>query len=122
MRLFSCGAKILRLRFAPLRMTKWEERQIVMYYVYILTNNSHHSLYIGVTNDLERRLYEHKAELLDGFTKQYHLHKLVYYEETGDVNAAIAREKQLKGWSRQKKDALIASVNPLWEDLSEDWD
>ena len=103
-------------------MTKWEDRQIVMYFVYILTNNSHHSLYIGVTNNLERRLYEHKAELLDGFTKQYHLHKLVYYEETGDVNAAIAREKQLKGWTRKKKDALIASVNPLWEDLSEDWD
>ena len=122
MRLFSCGAKILRLRFAPFRMTKWEERQIVMYYVYILTNNSHHTLYIGVTNNLERRLYEHKSELLDGFTKQYHLHKLVYYEETGDVNAAIAREKQLKGWTRKKKDALIASVNPLWEDLSEDWD
>ena len=94
----------------------------MMYYVYILTNHSHHSLYIGVTNNLERRLYEHKAELLDGFTKQYHLHKLVYYEATGDVNAAIAREKQLKGWTRQKKNALIASVNPRWEDLSRDWD
>ena len=109
-------------RFAPLRMTKREERQIVMYFVYILTNHSHHSLYIGVTNNLERRLYEHKSELLDGYTKQYHLHKLVYYEAAEDVNAAIAREKQLKGWTRKKKDALIASVNPLWEDLSEDWD
>ena len=93
-----------------------------MYYVYILTNASHHSLYIGVTNHLERRLYEHRAELLDGFTKQYHLHKLVYYEAAGDVNAAIAREKQLKGWTRKKKEDLIASVNPRWEDLSRDWD
>ena len=92
-----------------------------MYYVYILTNNSHHSLYIGVTNNLERRLYEHKMELMDGFTKQYHIHNLVYYEETDDVGAAIDREKQLKGWRREKKNALIQSMNPHWRDLSEDW-
>ncbi len=78
-------------------------------------------MYIGVTSNLERRLYEHKQELVDGFTKKYHVHKLVYYEQTSDVRAAIAREKELKGWLRAKKNALVETMNPTWRDLSEDW-
>ena len=91
------------------------------YYVYILTNWNDQVMYIGVTNDLERRLYEHKNHLVDGFTKKYHVDKLVYYEMTGDVRAAIAREKQLKGWTRAKKNALVRTLNPDWLDLSRDW-
>ena len=79
-------------------------------------------MYIGVTNDLTRRLYEHKHELVEGFTKRYHVHKLVYYEETNDVRAAIEREKQLKNWARAKKNALVETINPTWKDLSEEWD
>ena len=92
-----------------------------MYFVYILTNTHNTTVYTGVTNDLQRRLYEHKNQLVSGFTKQYNLHKLVYYETTSDVYAAIAREKQLKGWTRAKKNCLIESGNPQWRDLSEDW-
>ena len=92
-----------------------------MYYTYILTNWNHRVMYIGVTNHLERRLYEHKHQLADGFTKKYNVHCLVYYECTSDVKAAIEREKQLKGWTRAKKDALVAASNPTWRDLSEDW-
>jgi len=91
------------------------------YYVYILTNWNNHVMYIGVTNDLIRRLYEHKNELIDGFTKKYHVHKLVYYEHTSDVRTAITREKQLKGWLRAKKNALVEAMNPQWKDLSEEW-
>ena len=87
------------------------------YYVYILTNNNDSILYIGMTNDLQRRVFEHKNRLVDGFTKKYHVHKLVYYEITTDVNSAIAREKQLKGWKRVKKNELIESVNPKWNEL-----
>ena len=87
------------------------------YYVYILTNTSNSVLYIGVTNDLQRRVFEHKNELVEGFTKKYHVHKLVYYEMTTDVNAAIAREKQLKGWKRIKKNHLVESVNPNWNEI-----
>ena len=78
-------------------------------------------MYIGVTNDLERRLYEHRHQLLEGFTKRYNVHKLVYFEQACDIQAAIAREKQLKGWSRNKKNALVMATNPSWRDLSEDW-
>ena len=78
-------------------------------------------MYIGVTNDLQRRVYEHRQELVEGFTKKYHVHKLVYYEQTGDVKAALAREKQLKGWRREKKEALVETMNPDWNDLSETW-
>ena len=91
------------------------------YYVYILTNRRHGVLYTGVTNDLERRIYEHKCKLILGFASRYNLRKLVYFEETTDVNAAIAREKQIKGWLRKKKVALIESMNPEWKDLTEDW-
>ena len=91
-------------------------------FVYILANNTNVCLYVGVTNDLERRLYEHRQELdPKSFTAKYSVHKLVYYEETPDKYAAISREKQLKTWSRKRKNALIESANPQWRDLSEDW-
>jgi putative endonuclease len=90
------------------------------YYVYILTSDTG-TLYIGVTHDLLRRSYEHKHGLVEGFTKKYRVHRLVYYEETSDVENAIAREKQLKKWRRSKKMDLIKSANPKWQDLSEDW-
>ena len=93
----------------------------MQYYVYILTNKNNRVMYIGVTNDLERRLYEHKQELVDGFTKRYHVHKLVYYEQSSDVRSAIQREKELKGWHRRKKNALVETMNPDWHDLSQDW-
>ena len=92
------------------------------YYVYILTNKSSRVMYIGVTNDLERRVYEHKQELVEGFTKRYHVHKLVYFETTTDVRSAIEREKQLKGWLRARKNTLVESVNPEWKDLSDEWE
>ena len=90
-----------------------------MYYVYILTNKNNTVLYIGVTNDLSRRMYEHQNEQIEGFTKRYHLHKLVFFEEFSDINDAIACEKRLKRWTRAKKNALIESQNPNWRDLSE---
>ena len=88
------------------------------YFVYIMTNKSV-TLYTGVTNNLERRIYEHKHHLVKGFTSKYKIDKLVYFEETSDINAAISREKQIKGWLRKKKIALIESMNPGWKDLSE---
>ena len=90
-----------------------------MYFVYILSNWDDSVLYIGVTGDLPRRLYEHRNGLVEGFTKKYNIHKLVYYENTTDVYSAIAREKQLKKWNRAKKNALISKENPNWTDLSE---
>jgi len=86
------------------------------HYVYILTNQSK-TLYIGVTNNLERRVYEHKHKLKDGFTKKYNLTKLVYFEMFNDINDAIKREKQLKNWHRQWKINLIESKNKDWKDL-----
>jgi putative endonuclease len=86
----------------------------------MLTNKSNTVLYTGVTNDLKRRMKEHKNEEIDGFTKRYHLHKLVFFEEFSDVNDAIACEKRLKRWTRAKKNALIESKNPNWEDLSKE--
>ena len=90
------------------------------YYVYIMTNYSR-TLYTGFTNNLERRVYEHKQKLVPGFTAHYNITQLVYYEETTDPRAGIEREKQIKSWRREKKVALIESVNPAWEDLSRDW-
>jgi putative endonuclease len=87
------------------------------YWVYILASHSK-TIYVGVTNDLERRLYQHRNKLLPGFTARYDVDRLVYFEQTSDVVSAIAREKQIKGWSRSKKVALIESMNPEWEDLS----
>ena len=89
-----------------------------MYYVYILTNRNNRVLYTGVTNDLVRRMYEHRHHLLkDSFTARYNLEKLVYYEETSSSRAAIEREKQIKGWSREKKNKLVETKNPNWEEL-----
>ena len=87
------------------------------YYVYILTNKNNQVLYTGVTNDLDRRVLEHRLPTNHGFTGKYNVHKLVYYEEYNDVEEAIAREKQIKGGSRQKKIALINELNPKWEEL-----
>ena len=88
------------------------------YYVYILTSKTNTTMYVGVTNDINRRLYEHKNGLIDGFTKKYNVHKLVYLEETDSIDDAIAREKQLKGWKRDKKNQLVETMNPEWKDLS----
>jgi putative endonuclease len=90
------------------------------YYIYILSNASRR-IYVGVTNNLERRVYEHKHKLLPGFTSKYNITRLVHFEITSNVLAAIAREKQIKGWLRSKKLALIDSQNPTWEDLSKEW-
>jgi putative endonuclease len=88
------------------------------YYVYILTNRTNSVLYIGVTGSIIHRIHEHKSGSIEGFTKKYHVDRLVYLEETQNVEEALAREKQLKGWSRQKKTTLINSANPDWEDLA----
>lgn len=90
------------------------------YFVYVLASRSR-VLYVGVTNDLMRRIYEHKTEALDGFTKRYGVRELVYFEATVNVGAAIAREKQLKRWTRTRKFKLIEANNPDWRDLSIDW-
>ncbi len=90
------------------------------YFVYIMTNKSK-TLYTGVTNDLERRVFEHKHKLAPGFTSKYNISKLIYLEQFSDINEAIYREKQIKGWLRAKKIALIESLNPEWSDLTEDW-
>jgi putative endonuclease len=88
-----------------------------IYSVYILASQKNGTLYTGVTNNLVRRVYEHKFDLFPGFTKKYHVHTLVYYESTTDVRSAIAREKQLKKWRRAWKIALIEKDNPEWKDL-----
>ena len=94
------------------------DRIIMNYYVYILTNHHKNVIYTGVTNDLRRRMYEHKNHLDKGsFTARYNIERLVYYEATSDVNTALEREKQIKGWNRKRKDKLVESKNPNWEDL-----
>ena len=90
------------------------------YYVYIMTNKSR-TLYTGVTNNLMRRVYEHKNKMVPGFTNKYNIQFLVYYESAASIHSALQREKQFKGWLRSKKIALIDSVNPTWKDLSEEW-
>ena len=92
-------------------------KKMKKYYVYILTNFTNTTLYIGVTGNIERRMYEHKNGLLEGFTKKYNVDKLVYAEECNNINDALAREKQLKKWRREKKEMLINSINPDWKDL-----
>jgi putative endonuclease len=87
------------------------------FYVYILASKRHGTLYIGVTNDLVRRVYEHKNDLIEGFTRKYAVHKLVYYEQCGNIESAVIREKQLKVWHRQWKIRLIEEANPNWRDL-----
>ena len=90
----------------------------IMYYMYILANWNNKVLYVGITNNLERRIYEHKNKLIEGFTKKYNVNKLVYFETTSDVKSAIEREKQIKGYTRLKKEKLIDSQNFNREDLS----
>jgi putative endonuclease len=89
------------------------------YYIYMMTNMQNTVLYTGITNDLKRRIYEHKEKLVKGFTKKYNITKLVYYEIFRDVDSAILREKQIKGGSRVKKIRLVDSMNSSWEDLYE---
>lgn len=96
-------------------------KTIHQYYLYILTNMKNGTLYIGVTNDLERRMFEHKRKLIDGFSKKYSLDKLVYFETYQYVNDAIKREKNMKKWKRQWKINLIEEDNPNWDDLSSGW-
>ena len=91
------------------------------YYVYILSNQMNSVLYIGVSNDLIRRMYEHKNKLVNGFSKRYNLNKLLYFEKTRDIEAAILREKKLKNWHRQWKLNLIKENNPEFKDLSAEW-
>jgi putative endonuclease len=90
------------------------------YYIYILTNQYHTVFYVGVTNNLIRRVYEHKNKLVKGFTAKYNINKLVYYEVFSDVRDAIYREKQIKSWSRKKKIEMIEKFNPEWKDLYEE--
>lgn len=90
------------------------------YYVYIMSNKRS-TLYTGVTNDLEQRVYQHQNKQIEGFTKRYNITQLVYFESSNDVTAAIAREKQIKGLLRSKKIELIKTLNPQWKDLSEGW-
>ena len=87
------------------------------YFVYILTNWNHKVMYIGVTNNLDKRIHQHKNKLIDGFTKKYNINKLVYYQSTEDIRSAITREKELKGWIRKKKNDLVITINPEWKDL-----
>jgi putative endonuclease len=90
------------------------------YFVYIMTNASG-TLYTGVTNDLKRRVYEHKNRLIPGFTSRYRIDRLLWYESCDDIRSAIAREKQIKRWRRSKKVARVAEANPSWQDLSLEW-
>jgi len=94
-----------------------EEKQ---YYIYIMTNKTNRVLYTGITNDLKRRVDEHKAKLVQGFTKKYNVNKLIYYEASREVESAIAREKQIKGGSRAKKIRLVETMNPQWRDLCDE--
>jgi len=90
------------------------------YYVYIMTNKSG-TLYVGVTNDVKKRVYQHKSKQVEGFTKKYNIDKLLYFETFGDVYSAIGREKSIKGWLRKKKLDLIKTSNRDWIDISQDW-
>jgi putative endonuclease len=93
----------------------------VTYFVYLMTNRNRDVLYIGMTNNLERRVAEHQTHALRGFTDKYNVTTLVYFESFDDPTSAIAREKQFKGWTRKKKDALVEKTNPVWKDLSQEF-
>jgi len=97
-----------------------EHRFMKTYYVYILASKKNGTLYVGVTSNLSKRIFEHKQDLVDGFTKKYGVHSLVYIEQTNDVNDALLRERRLKAWKRQWKIDLIEKSNPNWNDLYED--
>ena len=101
-----------------LRNLMADEKQ---YYVYLLTNWNNKVIYVGITNDLRRRLFEHKNKLVKGFTEKYNVTKLIYFETTTDVTSAIAREKEIKKWRREKKNRLVETINPDWKDLSTGW-
>lgn len=90
------------------------------YFVYLLTNWNNKVMYVGMTNDLLRRVHEHRTHVVKGFTEKYNVYKLVYFEETPEVHVALAREKEIKKWRREKKNALVIQVNPEWRDLGED--
>jgi putative endonuclease len=92
-----------------------------LYYVYLLTNWNNEVMYVGVTNNLARRMFEHKNRLIKGFTEKYNLNKLVYFEEAQDVMSALTREKEIKKWRREKKNRLVNLANPDWKDLSTEW-
>jgi putative endonuclease len=109
---------VLRQRRA--RRSAKNPKNMRQYYIYIMSSKSR-TLYTGVTNDLRRRVYEHKHKLTSGFTAKYNITQLVYYEATSDIRSAITREKQIKGWLRAKKVASVESINPGWQDLSADW-
>ena len=91
------------------------------YYVYLLTNWNNKVIYVGMMNDLQRRIYEHKNKSVRGFASRYNVNKLVYFEHMTDVLQAIAREKEIKKWRREKKNRLVESMNPEWKDLSAEW-
>ena len=91
------------------------------YFVYILTNWNDKVMYVGVTSNLEKRVYEHRNKMAGGFTEKYNVHKLVYFEHTNDVRVAIEREKEIKKWRREKKNKLVESKNPEWRDISLEW-
>ncbi|HWZ46062.1 MAG TPA: GIY-YIG nuclease family protein [Candidatus Saccharimonadales bacterium] len=92
-----------------------------IYYVYMMVSSSRRALYTGVTSNLGKRVFEHKNDLIEGFTKKCKCHRLVYFERYEDPSTAIAREKEIKGWRREKKNALVVLMNPEWKDLAEDW-
>ena len=117
----SNGRSVKKVEKPPLRKLLTGYANPMQYFVYIISNVANTSVYVGVTNNLERRIYEHKNKVNDGFTKKYNVTKLVYFEETNSINSAIEREKQIKKWSRTKKDELINSINPTWKDLSVGW-
>ena len=109
--------RAVSLRAPKGRSNLKKQKEVNMYYVYIMSNFTNSVIYIGVTNNLIRRVYEHKEKLVEGFTKKYNINKLVYYECTNDVYSAISREKQLKNLSRANKNKLIEVNNKDWEDL-----
>ena len=90
-------------------------------FVYILTNKNHTVLYTGVTSNLEQRVWQHKSRTIEGFTKKYNCDKLIWFQVAEEIESAIAREKQIKSWSRKKKEVIINELNPQWRDLSADW-
>ena len=97
------------------------ETNVHNYYVYLMTNEWRNVLYTGVSNSLERRVWQHKKGMIESFTKQYNCHILVHMENYQQISDAIAREKQIKGWSRAKKNSLVESTNPHWQDLAATW-
>ena len=99
------------------RRRESKEWKMKSYYVYILTNKGNKVLYIGITSNLKQRILQHKEKMIEGFTEKYNVKKLVYYEETNSIEAAICREKQMKKWNREWKINLINKFNPKWEDL-----